>query len=79
MTCMIDTLQLVSVLAQVKMERDGVEVLLHPVDSIDRHVQEIKELEPQVKDLEYKLDSRGQGVKSVEEIQLELISVQRAR
>lgn len=70
---------LVSVLAQVKMDRDGVEVLLHPVDTIDRHVQEIQELEPQVKDLEYKLDSRGQGVKSVDEIQLELISVQRAR
>lgn len=70
---------LVSVLAQVKMDRDGVEVLLHPVDTIDRHVQEIQELEPQVKDLEYKLDSRGQGVRSVDEIQLELISVQRAR
>nr|ABV90879.1 DNA repair protein Rad50 [Triticum monococcum] len=70
---------LVSVLAQVKMDRDGVEVLLRPVDTIDRHVQEIQELEPQVKDLEYKLDSRGQGVKSVDEIQLELISVQRAR
>ncbi|KAF7002020.1 hypothetical protein CFC21_017563 [Triticum aestivum] len=70
---------LVSALAQVKMDRDGVEVLLHPVDTINRHVQEIQELEPQVKDLEYKLDSRGQGVKSVEEIQLELNSVQRAR
>ena len=78
-TCMIDTLQLVSALAQVKMDRDGVEVLLHPVDTINRHVQEIQELEPQVKDLEYKLDSRGQGVKSVEDIQLELNSVQRAR
>ncbi|KAF7009425.1 hypothetical protein CFC21_023963 [Triticum aestivum] len=70
---------LVSALAQVKTDRDGVEVLLHPVDTINRHVQEIQELEPQVKDLEYKLDSRGQGVKSVEEIQLELNSVQRAR
>ncbi|XP_045089469.2 DNA repair protein RAD50-like [Aegilops tauschii subsp. strangulata] len=70
---------LVSALAQVKMDRDGVEVLLHPVDTMNRHVQEIHELEPQVKDLEYKLDSRGQGVKSVEDIQLELNSVQRAR
>ncbi|XP_047081570.1 DNA repair protein RAD50 [Lolium rigidum] len=70
---------LVSVLAQVKMDRDGVEDLLHPIETIDRHVQEIQDLEPQVQDLEYKLDSRGQGVRSLEEIQLELNSVQRAR
>lgn len=70
---------LVSVLAQVKMDRDGVEVLLHPIETINRHVQEIQDLEPQVQDLEYKLDSRGQGVRSLEEIQLELNSVQRAR
>ncbi|KAM0875920.1 hypothetical protein ACQ4PT_036493 [Festuca glaucescens] len=69
---------LVSVLAQVKMDRDGAEDLLHPIETIDRHVQEIQDLEPQVQDLEYKLDSRGQGVRSLEEIQLELNSVQRA-
>jgi DNA repair protein RAD50 len=56
-----------------------VEVLLHPIETIDRHVQEIQDLEPQVQDLEYKLDSRGQGVRSVEEILLELNSVQRER
>lgn len=70
---------LVSVLAQVKMDRDGVEILLHPSDAIDRHVQEIQELEPEVEDLEYKLDSRGQGVKSKEDIQLELNSAMRTR
>jgi DNA repair protein RAD50 len=79
MTCIVYALQLVSVLAQVKMDRDGVEDLLHPIETIDRHVQEIQDLEPQVQDLEYKLDSRGQGVRSLEEIQLELNSVQRAR
>lgn len=70
---------LVSVLAQVQMDRDAVEVLLQPIDNIDRQVQEIQNLEPQVEDLEYKLDSRGQGVKSLEEIQLELNSTQRTR
>jgi DNA repair protein RAD50 len=79
MTCITDALQLVSVLAQLKMDRDRVEVLLHPIETIDRHVQEIQDLEPQVQDLEYKLDSRGQGVRSVEEILLELNSVQRER
>uniref|UniRef100_A0A0A9AU83 DNA repair protein RAD50 n=1 Tax=Arundo donax TaxID=35708 RepID=A0A0A9AU83_ARUDO len=70
---------LVGVLAQVKMDRDAVEVLLQPADIIDRLVQEIQQLVEEVEDLEYKLDSCGQGVKSLEEIQLELNSVQRTR
>uniref|UniRef100_A0A0D9YSJ6 DNA repair protein RAD50 n=1 Tax=Oryza glumipatula TaxID=40148 RepID=A0A0D9YSJ6_9ORYZ len=69
----------VSVLAQVKMDKDAVQVLLQPVEMIDRHVQEIQQLGPQVENLEYKLDVRGQGVKSLEQIQLELNSVQRTR
>ncbi|RLM77880.1 DNA repair protein RAD50 [Panicum miliaceum] len=70
---------LLGVLAQVKMDRDAVEALLKPTDTIDRHVCEIQQLVQEVEDLEYKLDSLGQGVKSLEEIQLELNSVQRAR
>ncbi|KAL6634294.1 hypothetical protein ACP70R_026965 [Stipagrostis hirtigluma subsp. patula] len=70
---------LVGVVAQVKMDRDAVEVLLRPADTIDRLVQEIQQLESEVEDLDYKLDSRGQGVKSLEEIQLDLNSVQRTR
>ncbi|KAL6899887.1 hypothetical protein ACP4OV_006545 [Aristida adscensionis] len=70
---------LVGVLAQVKMDRDAVEVLLQPVDTIDRHVQEIHHLSVEIEDLEYKLDSGGQGVKSLEEIQLQLNTVQRTR
>uniref|UniRef100_A0A0E0G6V4 DNA repair protein RAD50 n=1 Tax=Oryza nivara TaxID=4536 RepID=A0A0E0G6V4_ORYNI len=69
----------VSVLAQVKMDKDAVQVLLQPVETIDRHVQEIQQLGPQVENLEYKLDVRGQGVKYLEQIQLELNSVQRTR
>lgn len=69
----------VSVLAQVKMDKDAVQVLLQPVEVIDRHVQEIQQLGPQVENLEYKLDVRGQGVKSLEQIQLELNSLQRTR
>ncbi|XP_006647285.1 DNA repair protein RAD50 isoform X1 [Oryza brachyantha] len=70
---------LVSVLAQVKMDKDAVHVLLQPIETIERHIQEIHQLEPQVQDLEYKLDCRGQGVKPLEQIQLELNSVQRTR
>uniref|UniRef100_A0A0A9E5P2 Uncharacterized protein n=1 Tax=Arundo donax TaxID=35708 RepID=A0A0A9E5P2_ARUDO len=61
------------------MDRDAVEVLLQPADTIDRHVQEMQKLVEEVEDLEYKLDSSGQGVLSLEEIQLELNSVQRTR
>ncbi|KAK3154145.1 hypothetical protein QOZ80_2BG0186760 [Eleusine coracana subsp. coracana] len=70
---------LVGVLAQVKMDRDAVEALLQPSDTIDRHEQEIQELEKEVEDLEYRLDSNSQGGKSFEEIQLELNSLQRTR
>jgi DNA repair protein RAD50 len=72
-------LQLLGVLAQVKMDRDAVEVLLQPTDTIDRHVREIQQLRKEVEELEYTLDSSGQGVKSLEEIQLELNSLQRTR
>uniref|UniRef100_A0A0D9YSJ7 DNA repair protein RAD50 n=1 Tax=Oryza glumipatula TaxID=40148 RepID=A0A0D9YSJ7_9ORYZ len=64
---------------EIKMDKDAVQVLLQPVEMIDRHVQEIQQLGPQVENLEYKLDVRGQGVKSLEQIQLELNSVQRTR
>ncbi|KAF8686169.1 hypothetical protein HU200_043642 [Digitaria exilis] len=70
---------LLGVLAQVKMDRDAVEALLKPTDSIDRHFREKQQLDEEVNDLEYKLDSSGQGVKSLEEIQRELNSVQRTR
>uniref|UniRef100_K3YPB6 DNA repair protein RAD50 n=1 Tax=Setaria italica TaxID=4555 RepID=K3YPB6_SETIT len=70
---------LLGVLAQVKIDRDAVEALLQPTDAIDRHAREIQQLVGEVEDLEYKLDSCGQGVKSLEEIQQELNSVQRTR
>ncbi|XP_064938273.1 DNA repair protein RAD50-like isoform X1 [Musa acuminata AAA Group] len=70
---------LVGVLAHVKTEKDAVEVLLQPVETIDRLWQEMENLKPQIEDLEYKLDSRGQGVRSMEEIQLQLNSLQSKR
>ncbi|URE31784.1 Rad50 zinc hook motif [Musa troglodytarum] len=70
---------LVGVLAHVKTEKDAVEVLLQPVETIDRLWQEMENLKPQIEDLEYKLDSRGQGVRSMEEIQFQLNSLQSKR
>ncbi|XP_028772634.1 DNA repair protein RAD50 [Neltuma alba] len=64
------------VLAQVQADKDLVESLLQPVDSADRLFQEIQALQRQVEDLEYKLDFRGQGARTLEEIQLELNSLQ---
>ncbi|GJN21107.1 hypothetical protein PR202_gb08555 [Eleusine coracana subsp. coracana] len=49
----------------------------HPILLTDE--QEIQELEKEVEDLEYRLDSNSQGGKSFEEIQLELNSLQRTR
>ncbi|CAK9149109.1 unnamed protein product [Ilex paraguariensis] len=64
------------VLAQIKADKDLVEALVQPVETVDRLFQEIQALQKQVDDLEYKLDFRGQGVKSMDEIQLELNALQ---
>ncbi|KAM0935845.1 putative DNA repair protein Rad50 [Dioscorea sansibarensis] len=70
---------LVVVLAQVKAEKDAVEGLLQPVETFDKLLGDRKSLEEQIEDLEYKLDVRGQGVKSVEEIVLQLNALQNKR
>ncbi|XP_057429141.1 DNA repair protein RAD50 [Lotus japonicus] len=64
------------VLAQVKTEKDLVEALVQPVENADRIFQEIEAQQKQVEDLEYKLDFRGPGVRTLEEIQLELNALQ---
>ncbi|KAL2506407.1 DNA repair protein RAD50 [Abeliophyllum distichum] len=64
------------VLAQIKADKDLVDALIQPVETAERLFQEIQALQKQVDDLEYKLDFRGQGVKSLEEIQLELNTLQ---
>lgn len=60
------------VLAQIKADKESVEALVQPVETADRLFQEIQLWQKQVDDLEYMLDSRGQGVRTMEEIQLEL-------
>lgn len=65
-------LQVLGVLAQIKTEKDSVDALLQPIDTADRLFQDIQNLQKQVDDLEYKLDFRGQGVRTIEEIQSEL-------
>ncbi|XP_077250252.1 DNA repair-recombination protein (RAD50) [Tasmannia lanceolata] len=67
---------LVGVLSQIKTEKDLVEALVQPVENGDRLLIEIRSLQAQVEDLEYKVDARGQGVKSVEEIQSQLDNLQ---
>nr|XP_048333256.1 DNA repair protein RAD50 isoform X2 [Ziziphus jujuba var. spinosa] len=67
------------VLAQVKADKDLIEGLMQPVETADRLFQEIQMWQKQVDDLEYKLDFRGQGVKSMEDIQLELNTYQNTK
>ncbi|XP_050216899.1 DNA repair protein RAD50 [Mercurialis annua] len=64
------------VFAQIKADKELVEALVQPVETADRLYQEIQLWQKQVDDLEYKLDFRGQSVKSMEEIQSELSSLQ---
>ncbi|OMO88547.1 DNA repair protein Rad50 [Corchorus olitorius] len=67
------------VLAQIKTDKDSVEILVEPVETADRLFQQIQSGQKLVEDLEYKLDLRGQGGKSLEEIQLELNNLQSTR
>ncbi|KAI4378799.1 hypothetical protein MLD38_016230 [Melastoma candidum] len=67
------------VLAQIKAEKDLVDALLQPVDTADRLFQEIQLLQKQVDDLDYKLDFRGQGVRTMEEIQSDLNILQNTK
>lgn len=67
---------MLGVLAQIKADKESVESLVQPVEAADRLFQEIQTWQKQVIDLEYMLDSRGQGVRSMEDIQLELNSLE---
>lgn len=67
------------VLAHVKTEKDAVEALLEPAEMVERLLQNMRSLRPQVEELEHRLDSRAQGVRSVEEIKLEINTLQSKR
>lgn len=75
-TALVFVLQVIGVLAQVKADKDLVDTLVQPIETADRLFQEIQALQKQVEDLEYKLDFRGQGVKTLQEIQSELNTLQ---
>ncbi|KAL4192604.1 hypothetical protein AMTRI_Chr06g195080 [Amborella trichopoda] len=70
---------LVGIVAQAKAEKDSLESLVQPVETADRLWQEMQTIQKQIEDLEYKLDVRSQGVRSLEEIQAELTSLQETR
>ncbi|CAH2059850.1 unnamed protein product [Thlaspi arvense] len=61
---------------QIKADKDSVEALVQPLENADRLFQETISYQKQIEDLEYKLDFRGLGVKSMQEIQSELSSLQ---
>lgn len=70
---------ILGVLAQVKSEKGSVDALIQPVETADRLFQEIQTLQEQVDDLEDKLDFRGQGAKTMEDIQRELDLLQQSK
>lgn len=65
-------LQLFAVLAHVETEKNAVEALVQPVETVERLLHEMETLRSQVEDLECKLAVGVQGVKSPDEIQLQL-------
>lgn len=67
------------VLAQIKTDKDSIEILLEPAETANRLFQEIQDLQSKVEHLEYNLDFRGQGARTFEEIQLELKNLNTTR
>ncbi|CAN8315648.1 unnamed protein product [Cochlearia groenlandica] len=65
-----------AILAQIKADKDSVEALVQPLENADRLFQETVSYQKQIEDLEYKLDFRGHGVKTMQEIQSELSNLQ---
>lgn len=63
---------LLGVLAHVGTEKNDVEALVQPAETVERLFAEAQILESQVDELEYTLNARVQGVKSPEEIQEQL-------
>lgn len=57
-----------------KMERDQVEKIHQVVDGADKLSQEIKVVRSQIGELEYKLNVSSQGLRSVDEIQSDLVT-----
>lgn len=72
----ISIFQVLAISAQIKSDKDSVEALVQPLENADRLFQEIASYQKQIEDLEYKLDFRGHGVKTMQEIQSELSSLQ---
>ncbi|CAJ2668179.1 unnamed protein product [Trifolium pratense] len=67
---------LLGILAQVKTEKDLVDLVVQHVENADRLFQEIQTLQSDVEDLESRLDCGGLGVRTLEEIQSELTALQ---
>ncbi|KAK9671423.1 hypothetical protein RND81_12G029400 [Saponaria officinalis] len=65
--------------AQVKAEKDYIEGLMPHVEAAERHLKDIQTTQIHVNELEEKLDNRGQAVRSIEEIQTELNTLQNAK
>ncbi|KAL7105884.1 hypothetical protein ACP275_07G074600 [Erythranthe tilingii] len=70
---------LLGVLAQIKSEKDSVDALIQPVETVDRHLQDIQGLQRLVGELESKLDVQAQGARSLEDISSELKMLERTR
>ncbi|CAM8905564.1 unnamed protein product [Rhodiola kirilowii] len=69
----------VGVLAQVKTDKEAIEALVQPVETVDRLHHEIQILQKEVDDLEYSFDFRGQNVRTMGDIHTELNALQKSK
>ena len=55
------------------MEKEQIEKLYQVVDAADKLSQEAKSIKSQILELEYKLNISAQGLRSIDEIQSEIV------
>ena len=66
-------LQLSDLTVHAKMEKEQIEKLYQVVDAADKLSQEAKSIKSQILELEYKLNISAQGLRSIDEIQSEIV------
>jgi hypothetical protein len=71
--------QMLGLLAHAGAEVEMVEKLQVPADRITELYKDIENLKKQVTDLEYKLDTRSQGARTIEDVAAEIRSVEEKR
>jgi cell division protein FtsB len=72
--CQFSCLQLNDLTIQARTEKEQIEKIYQVVDAADKLSQESKSIKAQIQELEYKLNISAQGLRTIDEIQSEIVT-----